>query len=108
MMSRSVRNVLSLAAICAASAGCSAKDTETTSGAAPPAPVGVTKCDASMLGDIVGKPASEELGNDAVKRSGSRTMRWLAPGMAVTMDFREDRLNIELDADRKVVGSRCG
>ena len=65
-------------------------------------------CDASSLGDLVGKAATSELAADALKRSGAKSMRLLKPGMAVTMDYREDRLNIEVDAADKVVGSRCG
>lgn len=92
-------------------AGCAASDAPAPAEpAAPPPPAGAADaaCDASMLTDLVGQTASEALAADAMKRSGSRSMRWLSPGMAVTMDFRADRLNIELDAKNKVVGSRCG
>lgn len=66
------------------------------------------KCDASMLGDLIGKPASQDLGTDALKRSGSRNLRWIQPNTAVTMDYREDRLNIRLDGQNVVTGSNCG
>ena len=66
------------------------------------------QCDASMLGDLVGKPATAELGQDALQRSNSRTLRWIQPGTAVTMDFRQDRLNIKLDEQNVVTGTNCG
>ncbi len=44
----------------------------------------------------------------ALRLSGSRDARWISPGMAVTMDFREDRLNFELDAQGKIVRAFCG
>ena len=40
--------------------------------------------------------------------SGARTVRVIRPGDAVTMDYRQDRLNIELDADGKIVRFNCG
>ncbi len=104
------RATAALLAAMLALAGCAASDAPPPAEpAAPPAaaPAEAT-CDASMLTDLVGQTASEALAADAMKRSGSRSMRWLSPGMAVTMDFRADRLNIELDAKNKVVSSRCG
>jgi hypothetical protein len=38
----------------------------------------------------------------------SDRMRVIKPGMAVTMDFREDRVNVEVDADNRVIAVRCG
>jgi hypothetical protein len=71
-------------------------------------PDGEYTCNAEGLQDLVGRPATAELGADAQRRSHSRTVRWIRPGDAVTMDFREDRLNINLDAQGRVERFNCG
>ena len=35
-------------------------------------------------------------------------VRVIAPGMAVTMDYRPDRINFELDEQDRIVVVRCG
>jgi hypothetical protein len=65
-------------------------------------------CDAARAAGLVGKPRSEPLGAEALRRSGARTLRWIPEGSVVTMDYREDRLNIELDRANRVTRIRCG
>ncbi|WP_114951158.1 I78 family peptidase inhibitor [Sphingosinicella terrae] len=77
-------------------------------GEATPAPGGGGTCQADQLGDLVGRAPTSELGAEAMRRSGARALRWIRPGDAVTMDFREDRLNIHLDAEHKVERLACG
>lgn len=78
----------------------------------PPVPVhGSTpghSCDASSTRSLVGRPASSDLGASALKLAGARAVRWIRPGDAVTMDYRYDRLNIELDETNRVRALRCG
>ena len=71
-------------------------------------PPGESGCDASGLADLTGRPGSQALGAEALRRSGARTVRWIRPGDAVTMDYRSDRLNISLDAAGRVEGFNCG
>ncbi|HAI45589.1 MAG TPA: hypothetical protein DCM50_02620, partial [Stenotrophomonas sp.] len=56
------------------------------------------RCDAEKLNGLVGQTASEAVLAKAVKDSGARHARVLKPGMAMTMDYREDRVSIEVDA----------
>jgi hypothetical protein len=35
-------------------------------------------------------------------------IRWVQPGMAVTMDYREDRLTVRLDSGNRIVAANCG
>lgn len=66
------------------------------------------KCDAAPVQALVGSTLTEAMQQDALKRSGARSLRVIPPGTAVTMDFREDRLNIDVDAAGKVTGVKCG
>jgi hypothetical protein len=65
-------------------------------------------CKADGLDDLIGKPGSSGLAAEALKRSGAATLRWIQPGMAVTMDFRQDRLDIHLDDKNVVTRITCG
>ena len=65
-------------------------------------------CDAASLGDLVGQAPTRELGTEAMRRSGARSLRWIRPGDAVTMDYRPDRLNVRLDARHRVEAFSCG
>lgn len=65
-------------------------------------------CTLSNLGSMVGQQATQRLGTEALRLSNSRTIRWIRPGDAVTMDYRLDRLNIMLDAANVVTEFRCG
>lgn len=73
-----------------------------------PAGGGDGRCDASSLDDLVGREASQTLGAEALRRSGSRTLRWIRPGDIVTMDYSEQRLNIHLDERGRVDHFACG
>lgn len=65
-------------------------------------------CSRERAQALVGRPASQELGAEALRLTGARSLRWIRPGDVVTMDYREDRLNIELDARSRVARLRCG
>ena len=65
-------------------------------------------CDAAPIQDLVGKRYDAALGTDGQARSGARGVRVIRPGQAVTMDYRVDRLNIELNAGETVISLRCG
>jgi len=65
-------------------------------------------CDAAKVQNVIGQTATQALGAEAVRASGARTMRWIAPDSAYTMDFRTDRLNIHVDAQNRVIKVNCG
>lgn len=76
----------------------------------PPAPVGPAvppaaqdTCGASALGHLIGQPVT------ALERVYIlRPMRIIRPGQAITMDFRQDRINFELDAADRLARIYCG
>lgn len=65
-------------------------------------------CDTAKAQSFVGEPESAEIAEQARQKSGARTVRWLRPGQIVTMEYRDDRLNLELDAQGKIIAIRCG
>ena len=65
-------------------------------------------CDASDVADLIGQTADEAMGAVLLSRTGARTLRWVAPGMAVTMDYREDRLTVSYDDKMRIERITCG
>lgn len=65
-------------------------------------------CRNTMLEQFVGRPANADLGAQIIRASGAKTLQWVAAGMMVTMDFREDRVRIYLDEQNKVQRVSCG
>lgn len=65
-------------------------------------------CDAAKAQSFVGERESPAIAEQARQKSGARTVRWLRPGQIVTMEYRDDRLNLELDAQGKIIAIRCG
>ncbi len=83
-----------------------------TSGCAAPNAIdggdAISECDATAAQPLVGKQKSEALGIEAMKRTGAATIRWIAPGQPVSMDYRTDRLNVEVDEQERVIRFNCG
>lgn len=65
-------------------------------------------CGAALVQGYVGLRANDVTRQQVAEASRARTVRWIEPGMAVTMDYRADRLNGELDADGVIETLRCG
>lgn len=64
---------------------------------------GVNQCGALDLQFLVGSPASVL---DTMRFN--KPVRVIRPGMAVTMDYLPDRLNIELDRTGRISRVSCG
>lgn len=75
-------------------------------GTAPEEPA--MTCRADTLSWTIGQLADDALVARARAEAGADRVRVIRPGMAVTMDYREDRLNLDVDAEGKVVAARCG
>ena len=65
-------------------------------------------CNPDVVQDEVGKPATAERIEAIRERSGSKVVRVVRPGQAMTMDFRGDRVDIHVDAQDVIVAVSCG
>ena len=100
-----MRNAIRMSPLLALSA-CAIGGTDNM--APPPPPPSEMACDASGLEDHVGHEASDSSGATLLKLSGARTLRWVPPRTAVTMDYRSDRLTVSYDDDMVVTRISCG
>lgn len=74
-----------------------------------PNPPQSTGCDADAArSHALGKSATAETVERARIDAGAQMARVLKPGQMVTMEYREGRLNIDVDAANVIVNLRCG
>lgn len=100
---------LSLLAVLAL-AGCSTGGAGSPATDPAPAPVAVTggRCDSDLAKFAVGQTASSALLQQAQQRSGAQTARILRPGDIMTLEYRSERLNLNVDAQGVVARVNCG
>ena len=75
--------------------------------ATPPADV-AQACTADAARGAIGKAATPEVVEQARRAAGAVIARVLKPGQVVTMEYRGDRLNVDVDEGNVVTGVRCG
>lgn len=86
-------------------AGCATTNTEAAE-APPPALEG--ECVAEPGQTFVGRKATGDVGTMLLEATGARTLRWVPPRTAVTMDFRADRLTVSYDDNMVIQRVSCG
>lgn len=69
---------------------------------------GPVRCNAGAVQAFVGREARPGIVQRAKRRAGARDVRVTRPGQPVTMDFRSDRLNIEVDHRNNIRRVNCG
>lgn len=79
----------------------------------PPPPLarpdmGPSACGANRIKPFVGRQATPAVRTEVARTTGAKAIRWITPGMAVTMDYRTDRLNVSLTKAEVIEGARCG
>ena len=74
----------------------------------PPVAEGPHECRPDALEAFTGKTADEATIKKLVADSGARNTRVVKPGMAVTMDFRQDRVTVQVDAQNRIERASCG
>ena len=65
-------------------------------------------CGADKVQSYVGQLANPANRANVAKASGTENIRWIEPGMAVTMDYRGDRLNVNLSGNGRINSFNCG
>lgn len=66
------------------------------------------QCHAERAQQYLGETATASLGATLLERTEARSLRWIPPRSAVTMDYRPDRLNVEYDDAMVITAIRCG
>ncbi|KHK91233.1 I78 family peptidase inhibitor [Novosphingobium malaysiense] len=87
-------------------AGCSTDGTENPATMPPPPDMQPT-CGADMLDAYIGRPASDSTIAAIREWRGDNLVRVIRPGTVVTMDYRPERLNIDVDENGTITGFRC-
>lgn len=65
-------------------------------------------CTADGTEQFIGQTRSDDTA-EAIKRvSHAAIVRWAPPGVAMTMDFRSDRVTVYLDASNTITKINCG
>ncbi|MET4131846.1 hypothetical protein ABIE62_000962 [Porphyrobacter sp. MBR-155] len=99
--------VIGLAAIGLAGCATYGADAAPEQAAAPPAPEAMM-CNAEPVQYHIGHDATQAMGTAILKESGARTLRWGPPRSAWTMDYRQDRVNVQYDDQMKIIAITCG
>ena len=66
------------------------------------------KCESAGTDQFIGQAGTSETGAAIKRASNAAVLRWAPPGVMLTMDFREDRVTVWLDAANKITKIRCG
>ncbi|MXP00057.1 peptidase inhibitor I78 [Altererythrobacter xixiisoli] len=66
------------------------------------------QCDAAAGQRFVGSKASADVGQQLLRATGAKQLRWGPPNSAMTMDFRQDRLTVSYDAAMTIDRVSCG
>ena len=74
---------------------------------APPVAAPANACSPQALARYTGLTANEALAERMKRETGKTALRWVRPGMMVTMEYREDRLTVHIDAANKVERASC-
>mgnify|MGYP002785921067 CR=1 FL=1 len=69
---------------------------------------GAAICNAQPVQSYIGQRADQALGAAILKASGARSLRWGPPNSVWTMDFREDRVNVQYDERLIITQITCG
>ena len=77
-----------------------------TTAPAPPPAGGI--CRDNNLAAFAGREANAETGAAILAASGARHLRWVQPGMMVTMEYSESRVTVSIGAGNRIERVNCG
>lgn len=102
---KNTRMTLAALAACALMAGCSGIGQPAVGPTG--APLGGT-CDARPAQSAVGQSSTASVVETARVRSGAQMVRIIRPGQMITKEYDAQRLNLEVDANGRILAVRCG
>lgn len=83
--------------------------------ASPPSPAATRRtataansCGLEAVRRYVGSDSTPPTRTVVANAVGHTRIRWIRPGEVVTQDYRDDRLNIIVDTDGRILTMRCG
>lgn len=93
-----------------------AKDASTSTSSVPATRAGPhssqrnasTLCNATRAQQVVGKVATQDVIDRVAADSTSTIVRVIRPGDAITDDYNEGRLNLEVDTTNSIIRAKCG
>lgn len=100
-MNRTAAFVVTAASV--ALAGCATPAAE----GSEPTVRGEGECNAEAAQRLVGTRATGEVGAELLRVTGAKSLRWVPPRTAVTMDFRPDRLTVSYDENLTIERISC-
>ncbi|MFL6721169.1 MAG: I78 family peptidase inhibitor [Sphingomonas sp.] len=65
-------------------------------------------CDAKRTDSFIGRTGSQATGAAIKRATKAAVLRWSPPNTMLTMDYREDRVTVWLDENKKITKVRCG
>ena len=95
--------LLIMPAVVAACASASPPDATPVHGVTPG-----HKCVADGIDAFIGKTGTRATGQAIKRVTKAAVLRWSPPNTMLTMDYREDRVTVWLDENKKVTKIRCG
>ena len=66
------------------------------------------KCETAGTSRFIGQVGDSDTGAAIMRVSHAAVLRWAPPGYMLTMDYREDRVTVRLDGNRKITEITCG
>ena len=65
-------------------------------------------CESAGLERFAGQSATSEVGAEILRVSNAAVLRWVQPGMMVTMEYRADRVTVWLASANRIERVSCG
>jgi hypothetical protein len=66
------------------------------------------QCQANGTNGFIGQAGSKANGAAIKRATKAAVLRWSPPNTMLTMDYRENRVTVWLDANKKITKIRCG
>lgn len=103
-----MRNIACLAPALAIAACAAAPAASDAPPPGSPAPASGGECNAAGTESFIGQRRSPETGNAILAATGSSQLRWVTPGMMVTMEFLATRVTVHVGEDGRITRIVCG